>query len=37
MGSRLMFHAFMWYERLVNWSARFEGLRHTIDCVAIRI
>src|SRR6266478_4724461 len=36
MGSRLMFRGFMWYERLVNSSTRFEGLRHTIDCVAIK-
>ena len=33
-GSKMLFHIFMWYERLVNSSARFEGLRHTIDCVA---
>jgi SAM-dependent methyltransferase len=32
--SKLMFHLFMWYERLVNSSTAFEGLRHTIDCVA---
>jgi len=32
-GSKVLFHLFMWYERLVNSSAVFEGLRHTIDCV----
>lgn len=32
-GSKVMFHLFMWYERFVNSSSVFEGLRHTIDCV----
>lgn len=32
-GSKVMFHLFMWYERFVNSSSAFEGLRHTIDCV----
>jgi ubiquinone/menaquinone biosynthesis C-methylase UbiE len=34
MAFRALFHIFMRYERLVNSSRRFEGLRHTIDCVA---
>lgn len=36
-GSRLLFHMFMWYERFVNSSTKFEGLRHTIDCVVRKI
>jgi ubiquinone/menaquinone biosynthesis C-methylase UbiE len=34
MAFKALFHTFMRYERLVNSSVRFEGLRHTIDCVA---
>ncbi len=34
MAFRVLFQVFMRYERLVNSSGRFEGLRHTIDCVA---
>lgn len=32
-GSKLLFYLFMWYERLVNSTFRFEILRHTVDCV----
>ena len=34
MRSRILFVTFMGYERMVNWSPRLEGLRHTIECVA---
>ncbi len=34
MAFKALFYVFMKYERLVNSSGRFEGLRHTIDCVA---
>ena len=34
MGSKLLFHVFMQYERLVNSSDRWQGMRHIIDCVA---
>ncbi len=34
MAPSALFHIFMRYERLVNSSSRFEGLRHTMDCVA---
>jgi len=34
MAFRALFHVFMRYERFVNSSRHFEGLRHTIDCVA---
>jgi ubiquinone/menaquinone biosynthesis C-methylase UbiE len=33
MAFKALFFLFMGYERLVNSSDRFEGLRHTIDCV----
>lgn len=34
MSSKLLFHVFMQYERFVNSSDRWQGLRHMIDCVA---
>jgi SAM-dependent methyltransferase len=34
MSSKALFHVFMRYERLVNSSKRYEGLRHVIDGVA---
>ena len=34
MGSKLLFNVFMQYERLVNSSDRWQGMRHIIDCVA---
>ena len=33
MAFKALFFLFMGYERLVNSSDRFEGLRHTMDCV----
>lgn len=33
MCSRMLFHVFMRYERVVNSSPRFSAFRHTIDCV----
>jgi SAM-dependent methyltransferase len=36
MSSRVLFHLFMCYERLVNSSPRYQDLRHVIDCVAKR-
>jgi SAM-dependent methyltransferase len=33
MAFKALFLVFMGYERLVNSSDRFEGLRHTMDCV----
>jgi SAM-dependent methyltransferase len=33
MAFKALFLLFMGYERLVNSSDRFEGLRHTMDCV----
>ena len=33
MAFKALFVVFMGYERLVNSSDRFEGLRHTMDCV----
>jgi SAM-dependent methyltransferase len=33
MAFKALFFLFMGYERVVNSSDRFEGLRHTLDCV----
>jgi SAM-dependent methyltransferase len=37
MAFRALFHGLMAYERLVNSSSRFEGVRHTIDCVLRKV
>jgi ubiquinone/menaquinone biosynthesis C-methylase UbiE len=36
MSSKMLFRIMMGYERIVNSSALFEALRHTIDCVATK-